>query len=123
MIPMITASRTGSTVFFRSSRIHLNCLVIFESFPGGEKLPLYWSADFIRLADSKKDKLDKKKMLPKDIIRYNKTTPIIEQLGTCLIFSFFKPQPKYTGAKICINPKNGENKQQQKRYKTTIKIM
>ncbi len=90
MIPMIIASRTGSTVFFRSSRMHLNCLVIFESFASGEKLPLYWAADFIPRADSKRDRLDKKKMLPKEIIRYNKTTPIIEQFGTCLIFTSFK---------------------------------
>lgn len=89
MTPMIIASRTGSTVFFRSSRMHLNCLVIFESFASGEKLPLYWPADFIPRADSKRDRLDKKKMFPKEIIRYNKTTPIMELLGTCLIFTSF----------------------------------
>jgi len=90
MTPIRKASKTGSTVFLRSSRIHLNCLVIFESFPSGEKLPLYCAADFIPRADSKRERLDKKKILPKEIIRYSKTTPIIEQFGTCLTFKPFK---------------------------------
>ena len=89
-MPIRKASKTGSTVFLRSSRIHLNCLVILESFPRGEKLPLYQVADLIPRWDSKRDRLDRKKMLDKEIIRYSKTTPIIEQLGTCLIFTSFK---------------------------------
>ncbi|RBQ08940.1 hypothetical protein DRW42_06945 [Pedobacter miscanthi] len=85
--------------------MHLNCLVILESFPSGEKLPLFWVADFIPWTGSKRERLDKRKILPKEIIRYSNTTPIIEQLGTCLTFTSIKFNNLNNDAKINNNLK------------------